>query len=53
MNCRYKIVKVKLKEKINRPTVNKFIIKLSYENWGRIFDSSDVDSVCNYFLIHT
>jgi len=27
--------------------VNEFIIKLS---WGSIFDSSDVDSVFNYFF---
>jgi len=49
LNCRHKIVKVKLKEEINKPTVNTFIIKLSYETCGSVFDSSDVDSVFNYF----
>jgi hypothetical protein len=29
--------------------MNKFIIKLIYETWVSIFDSSDVDSVFNYF----
>jgi len=49
LNCRHKIVKVKLKEKISSSTMNKFIIKLSYETWGSVFCSSDVDSVFNYF----
>jgi len=49
LNCRHKIVKFKPKEEINRPTMNKFIIKLSYETWGSIFDSNDIGWVFNYF----
>ena len=49
LNCRHKIVRGKPQEKINRPTMNKFIIKLSHETWGSIFHISDVDSVFNYF----
>ena len=48
-NCGHKIVKFKPKEKINRPTMNKFIIKLSYETWDSIFDRSDAELVLNYF----
>jgi hypothetical protein len=35
--------------KINKHTMNKFMIKLSFETWGSVFDSNDVDSVSNYF----
>jgi hypothetical protein len=28
--------------------MNKFIIKLSYETWGSVFDNSDVDPVFSF-----
>ena len=37
--------------KINKHALNKFMIKLSFETWGSVFDSNDVDSM-SIFIIH-
>jgi hypothetical protein len=36
--------------KINEHTINDFLIKLSYENWGTVFSTEDVNKMFNSFL---
>ena len=50
LNFSTKLSNSNQKKNINRPTMNKFIIKLSYETCDSIFDSSDVGSVFIYFF---